>query len=63
MKTADMTPEDHITEAKSYAGQCDQQAAQTHALIAIAQYLELLVRPEYVDIDHTPALDWPGADL
>jgi hypothetical protein len=46
MRSEDMTPEDHVAEAKTFVGLCDYPAAQTHALIAAAQYLGQLVRPE-----------------
>lgn len=60
MKSADMSPEQHIAEAKTFVGLCDYRAAQTHALVAIAQYLGQLVRPEFDMSLGTPALEWTG---
>ncbi|UTN93692.1 hypothetical protein SEA_YORICK_84 [Mycobacterium phage Yorick] len=41
-----VTPADHINRAKEEAAAGDYQAAQTHALIAIAQLLAESHKPE-----------------
>jgi len=49
-KTTDMTPADHIREAKGILGVGQPAIASAHALIAIAEYLALLTTPDCTNI-------------
>ena len=59
------TPAEHITRAKQERAGGDNTAAQTFALIAIAEHLAEIaqhLRPVEiaVDVERTPTINWPG---